>query len=498
MFKNIQKQLLLKYPLLWNTKFIPMLIIGVVMNLIYFFIGYYDGTLVFTENYSSQFDFTFYGFTVLISILILIIWLVNYFKNNSFKRFYAKSKYALFYEWLQIVFVLSLLCLFYFPFEIGKRAHKRSYFSEAEAKKRCETLSNGDFFIDGNYEEPKIDSLHSVFNDTTINGEYKAINITRFNYVIIEGKKFLPNALINRNVGEFSFFTREEDSIRKIKLRKALVENKDFEVKQIMKDYLTILKDHKLETNLNEKLWFSLVYDYPKFENYKFIKTKLPANINYHDNEIQFRNEYNAHDIAIYEKSYSQYYIQRDILVDNYNEISLAYTESVFKAEGILVFLYTVLGLSMLIFSFRITSGKSWLIALVGFGVFNIVLGIIAATSRLDLVYPVLIIISFLIILFYFIKVVFLKERKSKSIVFLNLILWLFGGLIPALYLSYMEYYKDKINGWLENMEYYNDPHYKFLNDNILTMFYLNIVFIFLIMFFMSKLIRTWKGISEE
>ena len=38
-----------------------MLVIGVVMNLIYFFIGYYDGTLNFKENYSSQFDFTFYN-----------------------------------------------------------------------------------------------------------------------------------------------------------------------------------------------------------------------------------------------------------------------------------------------------------------------------------------------------------------------------------------------------------------------------------------------------
>lgn len=467
------------------------------MNLIYFFIGYYDGTLNFKEDYSSQFDVTFYSFSVLISLIILIIWLVTYFKNNSFKSFYSKSKSALFYEWLQIVVIVLLLGMFYFPFELGKKAHKRSYFSEIEAKKRCETISKADFFIDGNYEEPKIDTLNSVFNDTTINGEYKAINITRFNYVIIEGKKFAPNALINRNVGEFSFFTREQDSLRKLKLRKDLIANKDFEVKKIMKEYLTILKDHKLETNLNEKLWFSIVYDYPKFEKYKFISTKLPSGINYHDNQIQFGDDYTSNDIAIYEKSYSQYYMQRDVLVDNYNEISLAFTESVFKTEGILVFLYSVLGLSMLIFSFRITSGKSWLIALVGFGIFNIVLGIIAATSRLDFAYPILITVAFLAIVGYFVNIVIAKKTKSSTMVFLNLILWLFGGFIPTVYLTYFEYYKDTLV--LGSYAGYDDyPHYVFLKENLTTMFGLNIVLIVIVIFFMSRILRTWKGISEE
>ncbi len=497
MFKTIQKQILLKYPLLWNTKFIPMLFVGIFMNFIYFLIGYFDGNLVFSENYSSKFDFTFYGFTVLISLLILIVWLVNYFKNNSFKQLYAKSKHALFFEWVQIVGIVALLSMFYFPFELGRQAHKRSYFSEAEARKRCETLSKGDFFIDGNYEEPKVDSLQSVFNATNINGEYQGVRIVRFNYVVIEGKKFLPNALINRNVGEFSFFSREEDSLRKLKLRKILVENKDFEVKKILKDYLSILKDHKLATNLDEKSWFASVYDFPKFENYKFISTKLPSYNGYQNNKIQFGDEYASSDIENYEKSYSQYYIQRDVLVDNYNEISLAFTQSVFKSEHILVYIYTVLGLSMLIFSFRITSGKSWLIALVGFGIFNIIIGILAATSQFDLTYPMVMLAAFLFIFVNFILVVLSKKTKNQTQVFLNLLVWLFGGCIPTVYLVYIELYQDSLMA--NNVKgYFDDPQYKFLMENIPTMFALNILLVGIGMFFLTKLIRTWKGISEE
>jgi hypothetical protein len=151
-----------------------------------------------------------------------------------------------------------------------------------------------------------------------------------------------------------------------------------------------------------------------------------------------------------------------------------------------------------LIFSFRVTSGKSWLIALVSYGIFNIVIGIISGVLREFLTYPILVIISFLVVVGLFFSVVIAKKTKSKTMVLLNLIIWLFGGFIPTVYLTYMESYQNRLNAYLENMEYYNDPHYIFLKDNMTTMFCLNIVFIFAGMFFMSRVIRTWKGISEE
>jgi hypothetical protein len=151
----------------------------------------------------------------------------------------------------------------------------------------------------------------------------------------------------------------------------------------------------------------------------------------------------------------------------------------------------------MLIFSFRITSGKSWLIALVGFGIFNIIIGIIAATSRFDLTYPLAMLVAFLLIFVYFITVVLSKKTKSRTQVFLNLLVWLFGGCIPTVYLVYIELYQDTL--MFNNTEgYFDDPQYKFLMDNIPTMFALNILLIGVGMFFLSKLIRTWKGISEE
>lgn len=52
MFKDIQKKLLLNYPLLWNTKFVPMVAIGLLLHLIFFGLGYLDGTIDFSDRKS--------------------------------------------------------------------------------------------------------------------------------------------------------------------------------------------------------------------------------------------------------------------------------------------------------------------------------------------------------------------------------------------------------------------------------------------------------------
>ena len=195
-------------------------VLGVLINLLYFFIGYADGSINFKERYDSDLDFTFFSFCFLISVVLLILWLVNYFRNNSLKSFYPKSKYSLFYEWIQILVIVLLLIGFFFPFEIGRKLHKQSYITEEIAKKRCEIISKADFFIDGSFGETEIDSINSVLKDTVINGEPVYENIVYKDYVTIFGKKYGATSLINRNVRGFSFFTDVEDSLRKLKSKK--------------------------------------------------------------------------------------------------------------------------------------------------------------------------------------------------------------------------------------------------------------------------------------
>ncbi|MFT7352121.1 MAG: hypothetical protein ACI9XR_001891 [Flavobacterium sp.] len=103
MIKNIQNTLLIKQPLLWNTKIISITIFALAIHIIFFVIGFAQGGVDFTEtnsNYSSSIfnDSIIVFFSVLVSILLFIFWLVNFFKNNALKSFYPKNNLSLFKE----------------------------------------------------------------------------------------------------------------------------------------------------------------------------------------------------------------------------------------------------------------------------------------------------------------------------------------------------------------------------------------------------------------
>ena len=166
MLKNIQKKLLLKYPLIWNTKLVPMLIFGIVLHVILFIFGYIDGTIDFSNKNNIDILAIANFFGILVVILAIILWLVFYFKNNSLKSFYKKSKYSLFYEFIQILIICTLLTTFYIPFSIGKQLHQKSYYSLSETIDRCKTVSTADIFIDGSFKNTEIDSLASGLIDS--------------------------------------------------------------------------------------------------------------------------------------------------------------------------------------------------------------------------------------------------------------------------------------------------------------------------------------------
>lgn len=498
MFGKIQKQLLLKYPLLWNTKFVPMVCIGLLINLLYFFIGYADGSINFKERYDSDLDFTFFSFCFLISVVLLILWLVNYFRNNSLKSFYPKSKYSLFYEWLQILIIVLLLIGFFFPFEIGRKLHKQSYITEEVAKKRCEIISKADFFIDGSFGEAEVDSINSVFKDTVINGEPVYENIVYKNYVTIFGKKYNTTSLINRNPRGFAFFTSIEDSLRKIEVQKILFKDQKHEVKKIMSDYMSIVKEHGLLTNFTKEKWFDITYNAPDFKKYELISPYKPSDTT----DTYYYNDYEAPvtvttAVADYEykKEYSKYFVEQNTLAHNYQEIARSYVNSIFTEDTLLPFFYFGLGISLLIFSFRVTSGKSWLIGLVSLGVLNLIVGIFSAMSGEFITYGILITLFVVAVIIYYLSIIISKKSLKISKIVLNLLLWLFGALIPLLYTTYQEIYKKSIE---YKDDYYYDSHYEFLRDNFTIMLTINLVIVFFVMFFLCSSIRKWKGIAED
>jgi len=512
MFKNIQKYLLIHQPLLWNLKIVPISIMLVLFHILFFIIGYCNGTLNFVEterNYSRDNESITIFFGVLSALIILILWLVYYFKNNAFKSFYPKKNNSLFKEWLLILVICLLLSTFSASYISGKNLKIRSYFTETELKKRCEIISQASIFYEGSYQEPK--EVEIKVNDT--------LKSVPLDYFIFQGKKYDLYSLLNKNVENFSIFNSKEDSIRKVTVKTWLVNNEKDKIKSLFSEYLKIAKEHQLVANIDEEKWLSLVYNYPDFvSKYKVATYEKDEYSNYNysnNNEVAVaaipENEEKFDTINRYIKYvgeerivYNKYFVPAGAINYNYTIISESYSNPLVNYEMLLVMFYFALGLSIALFSFRVTSGKSWLIALVSVGVFNIILGITSAIASSEYVYLIGVASMITFVFIYFLFVIYRKKGKAISAILLNVLLWSYGAFFPILYFLAMIIFKSLSNyynyngGVTINTEDANYKMYRLLEDNIEYMLYVNLAIIFIVMFFFSYKIKQWKGVAEN
>ena len=509
MFKNIQKYLLIHYPLLWNTKIIPLVFYAILIHIVFFIIGFANGAIDFTETetnyrYNSN-DGTFGFLCVLVTLLSIIIWVVSYFKNNALKSFYPKNNFSIFKEWLLIFIGCLFLITFMTTYFFGKDVKMRSYYSEAETKKRCETLSLGSYFVDGSFEE----YYDEATNTYEYENSYDKVDTVaavepnqKENFYYYKGVQYSYNSLLNKNLESYVFFSREQDSLTKLRIRNWLINNQKDSVKTVFKNYLALAKEHNLSASIDENKWLDLVYSYPKFEDYKIIgseKKELyypdnnPETTNYNI-ESQYIKKINGTDYII-----NKYYVPEKALQYAYSKIADSYVKPIIGWETYLLSLYVALGISLLLFSFRLTSGRSWLIAVVSLGVINIIIGILSAISSSEYVYLIAVLILFLVLFIYFFVIIYRNKGKKLSAITINAMLWMLPAFAPVVYFLVLSYAK-----YITNYNsYFNDrttmfPKITFLQDNALLLMYLNLAFVFVVLFLMSKKFKQWRGITES
>ena len=175
MFKKINQSIITKYPLIWNLKFIWILLTILVFNLIAFINGFLFFTKKSQLQESGLYDVFFNSgiviYYVLIGIIIGVIWLYFYIKNNRFKSNYPTSRNYLFKEFLAVFFILFLM--FYVPnsFKTGLKLRVSNYMSEEQYLKDIDVINRtqgftlqSDFGYDNysrNLPVPAFDSLVS-------------------------------------------------------------------------------------------------------------------------------------------------------------------------------------------------------------------------------------------------------------------------------------------------------------------------------------------------
>lgn len=545
MFNKIQNYLLLRHPLLWNTRVVVFSAIAIAFHIIFFIAGYIQGEINFNEPsnyyaYNSAEDSTIF-FSVLVSIFSLIIWFVFYARNNGFKAFYPKQKFAVFKEWLIVFLIIALNVTYTLTFIYARDFRARNYFSYEELQRRCEVISQASVFMDGSYDESEIQYLYKD------NVSYR---VKRDSFVF-DGRKYSLKSLVNKNIVSFDTYDHQADSLLKSKVRFWLKNDKRDSVKHVMSEFLKIAESHHLAGNLTVDQWFKLTYNAPEFTNYKTVGKKRFRDPYYngeYDSYYGTTNDeatiavdevatdaqimadtaaaaasvaadstnyvtYNSVAIAIDTTSErlvttgdqtqieAKYYVPMDPLLNSYTKIVKAWERPDLDIDFVFTMLYVALFMSLAVFSFRITSGKSWLIALIVFGVTNFVIGIFTLLGSSEEVYILLSSLIAFCLLIYFVLVIRNKKSKEISGVTLNISLWTLPAILPILW-----YYATKI---VREVTGYNDyvqvgeirkefPAVDFMSEHDITMIFFNILFVILLMIVMCNRIKKWKGIAED
>lgn len=463
MFKNFQNNLLLKYPLIWNTKLIPSLVILVILNIVFFLTGYLNGRIDFSTNkeyYSTFNDSILIFLSILISILFFVIWYVIYCKNNAFKSFYPIGNNFLYKEWLIILVICLLNTSYSICYIYGKNLKTRSYYTYEETRKRCATISMSSVFTVGEYE-----NFSSNLEDTLGN-------------VILNKKHYLKNSLINRGLDEFSILSGTN---YEMKVKNWMQNNNNVEVQKLLKDYITIVNEHGLKSNINAQDWFNLTYHYPDFIKYENVGRTFEA------------NEFDDLDSKIY-----KYNVPQNALCNSYRALSNAWTSPLVSSSQIYFIIYLSLSLSLFFYSFKVTNGKSWLIGIVASGIISIIIGIfsgILSNGYSFLISWLLLIIGFIVYLF---KIISKNEGKKFSDIVLNILLWVLPAFLPIIYALLLLYFDDSKEYTVNNeVITKNTPQYEWLSDNSDLLLLVNFSFIIITMYFVCYWIKKWRALTE-
>ncbi len=162
MKKNIaavNQYLLERYPVIWNTRILWMLGAAMMVHLLFFGIGVI--TLLDPKSlkgYNVMQSYFQNGMLLLglvISLVLLVVWLVTLFRNNSFKNFYPTSALDLFKHFCAYVVIIFSCTSFYYSYTLGLQCYIKTAYAQERILEEQQIANDSDMF-----------TLKSVYNYT--------------------------------------------------------------------------------------------------------------------------------------------------------------------------------------------------------------------------------------------------------------------------------------------------------------------------------------------
>jgi len=260
-----------------------------------------------------------------------------------------------------------------------------------------------------------------------------------------------------------------------------LQNNKKEEIENLLNDYLNLADKYAVSYRFEDKQWIDYVYNPP----YYFADYKLSSESRY-DN---YSNKSKPLDHII---AYKLKQCMRNLIESQSNVI---------KLETVLIFLYIALFLAILIYAFRITSRRIWLMSFAGAIVVMLVYGAIYFLSMIgsvnnnnDGLWSINQCFVFILVFWLFTIFCLWKEKMKK---FAGMTLsWCIVTLpcIFPLVLARYGIYLDKIYKNLPTLH----PHAIWIGNHIIELVLLNILLFLVLLFLLMPVIKKWKALAEE
>jgi hypothetical protein len=516
MLKKYNSYLLEHYPLLWNMRLLGVLGISLAFHLLHFVIGYFDFIPTdsiggWQEPQNIFFATPFAIFSIIGSIIIFILWLIRVFRNNAFKSFYPVSSRQLFVQFSIFMLVSLLNITYYYSYATGYVFHARNMTSKEANQKDIEiynkvigllqesaqsySIENRLYpapfplvkqFVNANednnnsqeyYYEGKYGERFSKQQVDSMTGAVDFSYLNHYNYY----------AYINPLGETENYYGADIESVPKLKERyKAylhMLEHSD-ELKKSMEDFIGLCQRHNIKHKIDVAVWHSWVYHPPFFpvkyvikQYYDYQSSITPAT------ELSETAQFNPDGFYV-ELNKLQYLLRNTMRAYEYG----------FELSVFCGFLYVALALALIIFAYRSTSRKVWLISYIGSGVVLMFVGALTAlvsygaSSNRQAVLG-----SYLIIILGFLLAHFMVKNKTASGVLLNWFAWSLPAVSLIIFGLIQSSKLDHNNTSSETTK----PLYIEQHADVY-FFACLIVYFVALGFFINPLFRRWQALPED
>ena len=477
MFKKIDTALLLRFPMLWNTKFPYMIIIGLLFWLLAFFIGFWFndfGENLYDQNtyFNRNRDIAAAG-TGITGGVIALVWFFFYIRNNGFKSLYPKKKTDLFKEWLIVFTILSFLSMAFFFVMLGSKYAALTVFSQDELKRNAEIAYKGRLLLlNDDYNKERQQVLY--FKDPVDSISYSADSDV-FKY---KGREYPWKSMIANQDRDVYYFNSDMDSLYTDQVRMLYYNNDSVRLEKTLKQFFELLKKHDLKTNVTPAIWFKYFYHKPDFV----------SNIHIYDG-----SEYT---VSFPEESINtkQLYVESYLLKSYYEKIINSRETEIFNPEVFVALLYLALSLSTVVIAFRVSSIRQWFVSVVTVLVMVLInAALLGLTGDYFTDFKNFLIALLAELIIFVLLVLVSGYRKNLSAVALNVLILGFPFVVP--FIAIVVY---KVFGSLQDrrfeIPYIQGEYYS--NDSFLRdVAAVNLIVVAMVLFFLLKTVRNRKAL---